>query len=1006
MPLSRRPVLPQLRPMLAGLLALAALARPLPALAIGVQTLGSPEWWAHLDQLLAHQAYPAAADELARAVRDERFTDRDGDRAYYMLGYAERRSGHPADALTHLERVTGDSSWYPPAMQERAAIEREEGNSTGAIALYEQLLTQADEAHSDAIRAPLADLYFTSGNFSKALEHYRKLANAFGPYQERALFAWGWSLMRLNQEDAATNVWKQALERYPASRYAQAVRLALGNMLISRGDHLAASTYYNEAARQGQDEALMARAELLAGEAYADSKDYGLAINHYRAVPADSPLAEPAGYGEAWCVWQQGQFTDARHMFDAWLAKYPQSSYRPAALYAVGAIESQLGHKPEALAAWKRVVGASPRSRWAEDAQYQIASAAFEDGKYTDAIELGKHIESQFPRSHWLGPVLWMRGESYLALTLFDEAVKAYSQLAVLGDLGFLQGQGEQVDFKIGMAHFYGGNYGEAARVLESVESGPLADQALFWQAEARYRLGQYDSARALYGRLIARYPSFPRLNEGYYGLGWACYRLNDFAGARTAFAEAVKRLPEGRTHQDALYHLGLALVDLHAWDEARATFKTLLDANPDPSVATDARFQSARSLYREGKLDEAATAFGQFATNYPQSHLAPEALLWQGRSYFRLNRYGEASAAMQGVIMHPLATSGELFEAREQLAMAYYNNGQFEESRRVYEQLMQMSDLPAERLDELHQGIIQAQIKSGNLTDARTEILKHAKLTDQDKALLQTLAEAFYTKGQWDEVLTTVHAVPNPGPQMTYWAGRALLEKKDYAGAKSLLEGLRDVQDQELRPQVLYDLAKAYRGLGDLALARDTLIQLSEVYVGRPVAAVALLEAADVARDQGDSPAAQNLYRRVAENRSFALDRRRQAWMSLGDLHRKAKQWGPALLAYRGARGLGPQGSLGSDLGGYWAGFVLVEMKQFKEALKELSSLKYPEQAEPLPSLAALKQGEALEQLGRWREAIQIYTRLASVAPASERQEAKTRLTWIDQNVPKEMRR
>ncbi|MDB5101614.1 MAG: outer rane assembly lipoprotein YfiO [Cyanobacteria bacterium RYN_339] len=990
-------------PWLAGLLALTLLgAGAQPAAA----ATGDVAWWARIDSLIARQAYPAAEAELSRALASEQFRERDGGRANYFMGYVERRAGRTKEALKSLAAVPPDSRWYLQALGERAQTMRDAGDDAGAIAQYEALLSQTDDQRRDGVRAPLADLYFTSGNYAKALERYRELANAFGPYQERALFAWGWSLLRLNQEEAATNVWKQALERYPASRYAQAVRLALGNVLLQRGDHLAASTYYNEAARQGQDEALMSRAELLAGEAYADSKDYALAINHYRAVPATSPLREPAGYGEAWCTWQGGKFADARRMFQVWMEKYPQSPYRPAALYAIGSIERQLGHRPSALEAWNRVVTAAPRSSWAEDAQYQLASASFDVADYSGAIEKGRRLENAFPRSKWLGPTLWMRGESYLSLGLYEEAVKAYSQLAVLGDLGFLAGQGEQVDFKIGMAHFYGGNYGEASRVLESVEKGPLADQALFWQAEARYRLGQYDSARALYGRLISRYPTFGRLAEGYYGLGWASLRLNDFAGARNGFAEAVKRLPEGRTRQDALYRLGLALVDLHEWESARTTFKTLLDASPDPVVAADAQYQLAWSMYRQGKLDDAATAFGTFASGHPQSRLAPQALIWQGRSFFRLNRYPDAIGSLQAAIMHPNAGSGQLYEAREQLAAAYYNNNQYEESRRVYEQLMQMSNLPPERVDELRTGVIQAHIKSGNYKQARTELLKRTTLTEGDRALLQTIAESFYTKGLWDEVLATYHGVSNPSPQMSFWAARALLEKKDFAGAKTILEPLRDVQDQELRPQILYDLAKSYRGGGDLPRAKETLVQLSEVYVGRPIAAVALLEAADVARDQGDPGGATNLYRRVAENKSFAVERRRQAWMSLGDLQRKNKQWGAALLAYRGARGLGPEGTMGAALGGYWGGFVLVEMKQFKEAIKELSGIKFPAEAEPLPSLAQLKQGEALEQLGRWREAIEVYTRLSAAGPASEKQEAKSRLAWIDQNVPKEMRK
>jgi tetratricopeptide (TPR) repeat protein len=1008
---------PRFLPSLPALaLAIAATAGPLapPALAAAGGTPAAEVrgpasalgWWTRLDQLIERQAFPAAQVEIERAMRDPKLAEGTGDRLAYMLGYVQRRAGRPAEAGATLGTVPRDSRWFLPALAERAAIRRSQGDDTGAIALYDQLLALADEGHKDAARAPLADLYFTSGQYPKALEHYRVLANAFGPYQERGLFAWGWSLLRLKQEDAATNVWKQALERYPTSRYAQAVRLALGNVMLARGDHLAASTYYNEAARHGRDEALMARAELLAGEAYADAKDYALAISHYRAVPLDSPLHEPAAYGEAWAVWQQGRFQDAKRLFEEWLRRWPQSTYRGAAFYALGMIERQLGNPAKGLEHLEKVQAVAPRSSWAEDAIYQLARSSYDAGDHQEAIARGRRLESQFARSRWLGPILWMRGESYLALGLHQDAVRAFSQLAVLGNQAFLAGQGEEVDYKIGMAHFYAGNYQEAARVLEAVDRGPLEDDATFWQAEARYRLGQYDSARALYGRLIARHPDFPRISEAYYGLGWAAYRLSDLTGSRNAYAEAIRRMGEGRTRQDATYRLGLVLVDLRDWDNARQTFEALLKGPVDPSQAADARFQIAWSLYRQGRLEEAASSFGNFAQAHAGNRLAPQALVWQGRSLFRLKRYGDAIAALQAAVGHAQATPGQQYEAREQLAAAYFNNGQFDESRRVYEALMAMGDLPADRVEELRQGVIQAYLKGGNFRLARQELLKRGAPGESDRGTLLAIGEAFYEKGAWDEVIETWQAAGAVAPpSLAFWAGKALIEKKQWAEAVRLLTTLRDTPDQELRPQVLYELARAHRGAGDLPLARETLVSLSEAYLSRPVAAVALLEAAEVARDQKDGAGAQNLYRRVAENRSFPLDRRRQAWMGLGDLHRAAKQWGPALLAYRGARGLGPAGSLGAGIGGYWAGAVLVEMRQFKEALRELQSLKFPENAEPLPSLAALKQGEALEQLGRWREAIDVYTRLAGQAPAAERQEARTRLDWIEKNVPKEMR-
>lgn len=963
-------------------------------------------WWSRVDQLIDRGAFPAAESELKTALAQPARAENAVDKLTYLLGMVQRRGGKVEEGALALARVPRDSRWYLPALSERAAIARARGDDAGAIALYEQLLALTDDDRKDAARAPLADLYFTSGQYPKALEHYRVLANAFGPWQERGLFAWGWSLLRLKQEEAATNVWKQALERYPSSRYAQAVRLALGNVMLGRGEHLAASTYYNEAARHGRDEALMARAELLAGEAYADAKDYALAISHYRAVPADSPLREPAAYAEAWAIWQQGRFAEAKKAFEAWLVVYPQSTYRGASYYALGMIEKQLGKPAEGLAMLEKIQAVAPRSSWAEDAIFQLTKASFDAGDHQEAIARGRKIEAGFPRSRWLGPVLWMRGESYTALGLFQEAVKSYSQLAVLGNLAFLAGQGEEVDYKIGMAHFYSGNYQESARVLEAVDKGPLEDDATFWQAEARYRLGQYDSARALYGRLIARHPDFPRISEAYYGLGWAAFRLSDLTGARNAYAEAIRRMPEGRTRQDATYRLGLVLIDLKDWDNARQTFEVLLKGSLDPAQAADARFQIAWSLYRQGRLEEAAASFGAFALAHANNRLAPQALIWQGRSLFRLKRYADAISSLQAALAHGQTTPGQQYEAREQLAAAYYNAGQFEESRRVYEVLMAMSDLPPERVEELRQGVIQAHLKAGNFRAARQELLKRGTPGESDRPMFLAIGQAFFEKGQWDEVVETNRVAGAAAPAtLTFWAGKAQLEKKQWAEATRLLDTLRDTPDQELRPQVLYELARAQRGTGDLPGARETLVKLSEAYLSRPVAAIALLEAAEVARDQKDSPGAQNLYRRVAENRSFPLDRRRSAWMGLGDLHRSAKQWGPALLAYRGARGMGPAGSLGAALGGYWAGAVLVEMRQFKEAVRELSSLKFPDNAEPLPSLVGLKHGEALEQLGQWKAAIDLYGKLLSHAPPSERGEARTRLDWIEKNVPKEMR-
>ena len=979
-----------------------------PILSAGLATV---EWWAHLDRLIERQAYPAVVGELQR-MRDRATSgDEQSDRVAYYLGIAQRRSGLLKEALQSLSQVPGTSRWYVAALMETALLARESGEDVKAIEIYERLRTLTGLGQQPAILANLADLYFVTGQFSKALTHYRELSNEGGPYQERALFAWGWTLLRMGQEEAAINVWKQALERFTRSRHAQGVRLGLGNLMLARGEHLAASTYYNEAARGGGGEgskpdlSLMSRAELLAGEAYADSRDYRLAISHYRAVPDDDALAEPAGYGEAFSTWQLGDLKQAQKLFAVWIERFPQSQYRGAAYYAMGAIARDLGQAERAVTDWQMVTSVAPASLYAEDARYQLILHAFRNGQHAEAISMGRQLEFNHPQGRWLGPVLWVRGESYVALGLFEEAVQAYSQLANMGRQAFLAGQRDDIEFRIGMAYFYGGNYGQAARRFAVIERGALAAQALFWQAEARYRLGELDTARALYATLIAKHGDFARVPEAYYGLGWAAYRLNDLEGARSAFGEATRRLGDGRTRQDASFRLGLVLADMRDWSGARDVFNSLLKSVLPPDLATEARFQICWGLYRQGRLEEAAGSFAAFAANHPGDRLAPQALIWQGRSLFRLNRYAECVASLRQAVAHPLVSAPQINEAKEQLAAAHFNNGQYEEARRVYEQLLEVADLPTERTEALHQGIVNTHLKSGNYRAARQTLVRRETLSQEDVQTLLAITDHFVNRAQWDDVVETCRLIKSPPQTLKLAAGRALNEKRAYAEAVRMLGDMRDVSDQELRPKVWHELSRAYRGAGDVTRARALLLQLAELYPTQPLAWQALLEAAELSLAQGDHAVAHGYYRRVAENRAVALDTRRLAWMGLGDSQRQMKQWGQALLAYRAAKGLGGAELLGQAMAGYSAGCVLIELKQYKEAINELRGLRFPPQAEPLPSLALLKLGECYEQMNRWREAVPIYTRLTRVAPERERGEARERLNWIEQNIPKEMR-
>jgi TolA-binding protein len=969
--------------------------------------------WRRIEQLIDAHAYSVARLELASHLAALKGDDLQTGR--YWLGFVERRLGNAAAAEAALVKVDARSLWYPKARLELSRLYLAEKRIPEGLDVLKRLIPELTGDQRDAVRQTYADLLFSEGKAFESIDPYRELAerSPSPARREHAAYALGWVYDRLENPARAVWSWKEALRLYPASPHADAARAALANQYVKLAKPLLAADVLRGYPQEAFTGDLKARAEYLAGEGYAQGGNWKMAIAAYSQVPPGTKWSDDAAYGLAYARWQAGDPVRAAKDLETWLAKHPASPTRPAALYALGRIREDAGKLDEAAkwyaqAAKLPSAGPAAPSPWAEAALYQGARLQFNRGQHAAALALAKTLIAQYPDGRFRGPARWIAAECLLATKQFDAAIAGYAALAKEEpDLGFLDGKADSVTFRLGLAHVRAGDHAAAVGYLSQVAGNPrYGEDATFWMAEALYRSGGIDEARETYEAFLKRFPKSERAGAAAYGAAWCAYRQEKWEAARGAFRRASTLLA-GRDdgaalRQDALYRLGVLSANAHDWSEAQGAFKQLLAATPDDAQAAEARFQVAFASYRIGRLEEAVLGLEDFLTRHPKHVRSATARSTMGQALFRLGKFEPAVAAFEGVLADANATPEAILDARSRIGAASFNSGNLDRAIATYRALLNDASGSAEVRAQVLQPLAQAELARGNLAEARLLATQEASASLWSADVLGKVAQGFMERGQPKDALLALEAIADPTLEQRYLLVQARKAAGDQAGALALLKVLV-AEPGPQQPTWLYELGEAHAERGQLDEARSAWDELAKRHPGHPLAPKAQVNLAQAYLKVGQEKTALATYELIAKRFAGDTPLARAAWMRIGQLQLKHSQYSEAAHAYRQAERLSEKGSGPAVQARYWLGYTMVAAKRYEDAVKELQTLSVPPEAGlEWQALAWLKQGEALEQLRRWKEAEKVYEKLMAAAglPASEKQEARARLEWIAKNV------
>ena len=164
------------------------------------------------------------------------------------------------------------------------------------------------------------------------------------------------------------------------------------------------------------------------------------------------------------------------------------------------------------------------------------------------------------------------------------------------------------------------------------------------------------------------------------------------------------------------------------------------------------------------------------------------------------------------------------------------------------------------------------ARPRSANVPRPSTAGLRRAQVDAErigTAAAWTECASLHAARGQWDvtaEAARRALALEPENLEATYELGRAALARRQWGEARAALERVVARQPDHASGETLFALARACKGGGDLAAARQRL----EVLAERSSRADFLYELGRLQEQMGDRPAARSSYRRIVDEFVF----------------------------------------------------------------------------------------------------------------------------------------
>ena len=526
--------------------------------------------------------------------------------AYQRVSYLSGIQAYQAGQSAEAERLLQQSNDYPVDARTRALaaywlgqIAYERGNYPRSTQLINQFLTLAKgqrdlPANSSVYTANYTQgyNYLKQGDYNTALGYFRDAVS--GIRRDRAYIdnttvtrnilgdatlRVGDGYFKRNRYDEAVNYYDEAISaRYSGYVYALYQKALVEGLRNNDAEKILAleDVVRNHPKSKYADDALFAL-----GQTYQQRRDYQSALQPYKDLIQrygnTSDLVVPSLLQLGLISYNLGSLNTSINYYKQVLSNNPEPEQVALALQALEEIYvNDLGNPDEYFDFLETVPGYKSDNTKKDSLNFRAAEVKFENAQYDQAVGALTDYINKFPNGLYLLQAEYYRGDSYLALKQYGQALKDYDYVINRGQSRYYPRALEKAAL---IAYNHAEDFNKAYEYYSQLEEVAGNDQLRF---EAQ--LGAMRSA----------------------------YRTNNTAAVRT-MATKVAGSPTAKPSDRATanFYLGKLAYDAKDYDTAAARFGEVIQTS-DAEQTAEARYLLAEIEYQRRNLDAAETLADQ----------------------------------------------------------------------------------------------------------------------------------------------------------------------------------------------------------------------------------------------------------------------------------------------------------------------------------------------------------------------------------------------------------
>ncbi|MFH1846812.1 MAG: tetratricopeptide repeat protein [Candidatus Omnitrophota bacterium] len=537
-------------------------------------------------------------------------------------------------------------------------------------------------------------------------------------------------LLARGMYDLAVSGYKDFLEKYPESGYAETALHRLGEAYFMQVEYTKSLNVFDSFLQKYPSSRLIHKAVLRKGQIfyllgnYQEAEDtLGTISTQVQGIPADT--AVPADYYLASIYFKKNDFEVCRQILEKLINVRENEKYLPFIYMNLGDTYAGLNEhlksaeaysKANSLASgdaekiadqsafraanayhlsedyikasafYKKIIDNSASGEIFNSAVIGFLSSLYRNFQYQAIIEAAPALLDRVTDDDIKAQVLFILGSSLFYESNFSEAVKVYAEAAsAYPDNVF----GIKSRLNEGWAYFKLEEMEKCIEVLDIYLAGTeeSMDEALYVKAKAFAEIEKNKDALDIYNSIISDYPESNFKKESLYDAGWLLDLSGDTVSAIGYYEKFVDEYPEDARSPEVLLKMAQENFRLSRFPEAQKGYDQFLAKFKDSPLKENVLFQLGMTQMEQEDYDGSIKTYAGFMQEFPESKVKDAARYWMASAYQRKEEWDKAIE-----IFSPLLSNKESgFNARasEAAAFCYFQKGNHLNAADIYYNLI-----------------------------------------------------------------------------------------------------------------------------------------------------------------------------------------------------------------------------------------------------------------------------------------------------------------------------